>query len=185
MSTIVTLAQFQTFARNELAGADDAILQACIDAAEPLVKDYCERDFMVASAASDRTYSPPNEGDLVLRIHDCTTVNTVTVGTAVRDSASYQTEPLNKLSWSGQARPIEQLRSFYYPWLFYGGRSWININITVNATWGWASIPPAVTQATLITARDIYVNRNAPVELSHMIMSLLDPYRRAEAFGIG
>ena len=181
--SIVTLATFKDYARNEIASADDVVLQACIDSGSALVNDYCARNFVLASAASDRHYSPTRAGQSVLRIHDCVTVNTVTVMSSALAATTYQAEPLDAITMSGDPRPTEQLRSFYYPWLYDYGRAWI----VVNATWGWpgSTLPTQVTEAALITARDIYINRNAPVDLSDMAKMLLNPYRRAEAFGLG
>jgi hypothetical protein len=179
--SIVTLAQFKSFARDELANVDDSFLQACIDAAEPLVKQYCQRDFTVASTASARSYTPAQPGNNVIRIHDCTTITSITDWGTTVDPTTYQTEPLNLLTMAGDPRPIEQVRRLYSPWGYDYGKP----RVVVTATWGWAAIPGPVTQAVLLAARDIYINRNQPVELSHMVMTLLDPYKRAEAFGIG
>lgn len=187
--SIVTLATFKTFDRN-LTTVDDTLAQYALDAADSWIFEYCQRKIVVASSASDRTYTP--DGSDLLRIHDCTTVVSVTYDGTTVASTEYQKEP-TAVSWSGETRPYEQLRRIASSW----PRAYGEAVVTVNATWGWAAIPSAVTQAALIVAKDIFDTREVrfgvgnvsefgptAVRVNKAAASLLAPYRRVESFGL-
>lgn len=193
MSSYVTLAQFKDYARNEITASDDTVLQLAIDSAEMLVNNFCGRTFYVAGAASARSYTPDTAGANVLRIHDCTTVTSIVESGATLDAASYQLEPINGITPAGDTRPYERVRRYGGTWFWDDAKA----RITVTATWGWASTPYRVQEATYIVAKDIYQQRNTNagvagfgefgavrVRMNPIVIDLLTPLRRAEAIGI-
>jgi hypothetical protein len=170
----------------------DAVIQAAIDAAELNINSYASRKFVVAGSATARTYAPDDA--CVLRIHDCTTVTAVTNdGAAVTAGTSgYQAEPFT-VTWAGEQFPYDQLRLLAGYWVRDRGRA----TVSVTATWGWAALPTAYTEASKILAADILDQKDirngvvgfteyaaVRVRTNPVVRSLLTPYRRVEAFGI-
>jgi hypothetical protein len=173
--------------------ADDAVVESALNSAEAMVNDFCQRSFVVATTATARSYMPHRPGEYVLRIHDCTTVTSVTENGATVAASDYQTEPVTK-SWAGLTVPIEQLRRYWTCWEYDQGFA----RISVTATWGWAATPDAVIESTKIIAKDILQQRNnnsgvagfgeygaIRVRMNPIAIDLLQPYQRAEAFGLG
>lgn len=169
---------------------DDDFLEVSRVAAENAVQHACQRPFEVASDASDRMYVPRLDR---VRFHDCTSVTSITANDEAVSSDDYQLEPLNGLSWSGQARPYEQARLHSGCWYSDGERA----TITVTATWGWAAIPDEVKAATLIVAKDVVKNKDVSfgiaafteyaairVRENPTVGALLHSFRRVEAIGI-
>jgi hypothetical protein len=169
------------------------VITSALNSAEAMVNDFCQRTFLVASSPSARSYTPHRPGEYVLRIHDCTTVTSVTESGGTVSTADYQTEPVTK-SWAGLTVPIEQLRRYWTCWRYDEGFA----RISVTATWGWTATPDAVIEATKIIAKDILQQRNnnsgvagfgeygaVRVRMNPIAIDLLQPYQRAEAFGLG
>lgn len=193
MSVYVTLAQLKDYARNEIAAADDTVLQLALDSAEMMVNNFCGRTFTVAAAASARSYTPDGLAAKVLKIHDCTTITSIVEAGSTLDAASYQPEPVNGIMPNGDVRPFDSVRRYGGIWLWDDAKA----RIVVTATWGWASVPYRVQEATLIVAKDIYQQRNTNagvagfgefgavrVRMNPIVIDLLTPLRRVEAFGI-
>jgi hypothetical protein len=209
----VTVATLKTWARNEIATDDDALISAAIDAAEQWVDNTCQRRFVVATTATPRTYTPvdlprllaPGIRNLgtegycaqVLRIHDCTSVTTVSNNGTIVAASGYQLEPLNALGWSGETYPYNAIR-------LLTGTSWDTgtylgqATATITATWGWTAIPAPVIESVKILAKDIIANRDLRFGIAAVsgegfgisarangtVTALLAPYRRAESWGI-
>jgi hypothetical protein len=190
----VDIATFKTYVGSARGAntADEALLQSALDAAHAGINEALQRELVVASAASDRLYVPSN--DYVLRIHDCTTITSITAGTAVLAAGGWQAEPLRP-SWSGLVRPYEQVRRLWSVWYrtaWYG-----QATITVNATWGWAAIPVEAVEAVKILAKDIASNRDVSFGIAGFtqyagirarenpqVWNLIGGLRRMEAVGI-
>lgn len=190
--SIVDLEAFRGYYRTGIA-SDDPFALSAIAAAESAIQEECQRSFAVAGTAAARTYVPrPCSG--VLRIHDCTTVTSVVENsTTLTVAVDYQKEPVQTVSWSGETRPYEQLRRLSGPWYSYLGTG----TVVVTATWGWLAIPPAITEATMIMAKDIYDSRDVKFGIAAVtdfgpsrvrenpkVQQLLAPYKRVESFGI-
>jgi hypothetical protein len=188
----VLLDDFKEYIRDQVS-VDDAISQAALSAAEVMVNDFCQRDFTVASSSSARSYTPGAFGSQILRIHDCTAITSVVENGTTLSASAYQSEPLNQVSWSGLARPIEQLRRVGSYWFHYDSR----LTVVVTATWGWTATPSPVVESTKIIAKDILQQRNnnsgvagfgefgaVRVRMNPIALDLLAPLRRAEAFGL-
>lgn len=189
---IVTLATFKDYARNELGAADDAAIQAALDAAHYSAYDYCGRSFEAAGAASARSFVPVAFD--VLRIDDCASITSVVNNGSTVTTIDYQTEPVGGRSLSGAYRPIEQLRMINGgSWYVDGGKA----TVTVTATWGWSAAPPAAIEAVKVLAKDILHQRDnrsgvagfgefgaVRVRQNPYVAMLLDPLRRVSAFGV-
>jgi hypothetical protein len=190
--SIVALPTFKGYFRSEIS-ADDSIIQAVLDATDSVIQEICQRKFVVAGSASARTYAP-TVGRNVLRIHDCTTITSVVENsTTLTADTDFVKEPVQTVSWSGETRPYEQVRRIGASWYTDNGKG----TVVVTATWGWAAIPSAVTQAALIGAKEILdqrevrfgiaaVNEFGPlrVRANPEVQRLLAPYMRVEGFGI-
>lgn len=191
----VNATALKTYLRNELGAVDDTFLGSVCTAATKAVNGACQRSFYVAGASSPRAYVP--SGTRVLRVHDCTSVTSVTVdGTVLVAGTNYQTEPLNNLSWSGETVPTEQL-------VRIDGSAWIEsqpgkATVSVVAPWGWSATPEGVVEAARIVAAEVARQRDvrfgivdvgdaagAIVLTNRKVRELLADYRRIESWGIG
>lgn len=188
----VLIDEFSEYVRDQVA-TDDTVKQAALSSAEEMVNEFCQRSFAVAGAASARSYSPQRDWCETLRIHDCTSITSVVENGSTLAASTYQAEPLNQLSWSGQSQPIDQLRRIGASWYYRYGIA----SVVVTATWGWAATPAAVKDATKIIAKDILQQRNnnsgvagfgeygaIRVRMNPIAIDLLKPLQRSEAFGI-
>lgn len=191
MPDILTVDQVGRYVGSELAGADADLLSAALLAAERAVNHHCQRRFVVAGTAVARLYVPDRAD--VLRIHDCTTVTAVTSDGSTVAAGDRQLEPVNALSWSGDARPYEQIRLLAGSWVCNSGEA----TVSVTATWGWAAIPAEVTEATKILVKDIVAARDTRfgiagftdfagvrVRENPQVAELLRDLRRVESWGI-
>jgi hypothetical protein len=185
----------KSWARNEIATDDDALISAAIDAAVNWIDNTCQRRFVVATTATARTYAPTSEQ--VLRIDDCTSVTIVSNNGTTVAASGYQLEPLNAPTRFGEAWPYTTIR-------LLTGTSWDTgtyvgqATATITATWGWAAIPPPVMESAKILAKDVLANRDLRFGIAAVsgdgfgisarangtVTALLAPYRRAESWGI-
>jgi hypothetical protein len=191
--TIVSVEEFSDYTRDEIT-ANEAEMEAILDATDELLADICHRQWVVASAASTRKYAPRSWSDSI-RIHDCTTVTAIVADGEAVSLADCQLEPLNGLDWAGNARPYEQIRLIGQQWPFDDFRA----TVEVTATWGWPEIPAAVKRAALVLGKDIAAHRNLSfgatfmpdvggvrVRQATLINDLIRNFRRPEAAaGIG
>jgi hypothetical protein len=193
---VVSSAEFASYVNERDDGTDNAELTIALDAAELAVNDYCNRQIALATAVSARLYAaPPHE---LLRVHDCTSITSITVGGSVLTSSQWQAEPLNQITFSGEARPIEQVRLLDGPWSSLSGASNARAAVvSVVAAWGWSSIPKRVKLATLMVGADLYAGRDkrfgvisltefagVRVRENPQVVALLDGYVRVESFGM-
>lgn len=193
--SILTLPVFEDYIRNKVGAEDSAFTAGSLAAAEAALNSICQRQWVLASGSSARVYVPAYA--YVQPIHDCTAVSSVVVDGATIDPAGYQLEPLNGIGWDGTAVPytgIERLSGgVWFPSI------WGKATMTVTATWGWAAIPAQITEACKILAKGIIEARNArggvlnttdfgavrvPRDIAVQVRSLINPFRRVEAFGI-
>jgi hypothetical protein len=189
----LTVEQIKAYHRNEIPTADDEFIEAAILATGEMLEQSTDREWVVASSATTRLFVPRTP--YLVRIDDCTTVTAVTsVGSTVSPSA-YQLEPINGRA-AGGVVPYTQIR------LISGGMwdapLYGEATVAVTATWGWAAIPARITQAALIIAKEIIVNRDevklgligfsdvggVVARTNPIVRDTIAHYRRAEAFGI-
>ena len=174
----VSLDEFKQYISNQQDTSDDTDLTVALNGAHRAAENYCQRSFAPAASAAAQLFK--GNDARVLSIFDCTTVTAVTVnGTAVTD---FVAEPTNGKSWTQQARPYTQLlrNAAYWPSLL--GQA----NISVTATWGWSAVPDEVKSAVRILAKDQLLERqnSGTFLVVGEAKALLDPLRRAEAWGI-
>lgn len=150
---IVEVTDMLTYLRDEQI-VDTAYVTSALNAAHSLFYDLCQRTFEVASVtATARSYVP--SGTDVLRIHDCTSVTSITNnGSAV---TTYQLEPVGP-TWAGETRPYEQVRLFGTCWL--ASTYSTQANVVVTAKWGWAAAPAPAVEAVKVLCKDIATNRD-------------------------
>lgn len=128
---------------------DDALVAMWVTTASRAVDTFCHRQFGKA-AAEARTYEATYDrhiGTYVAEIDDLQDLTGLAVqlgGTAFTD---YTLGPANAV---GKGRPYERLRS---------GRGG---TLTITAFWGWAQVPAAVKNATLIQAARFAARRDSP-----------------------
>lgn len=185
---LLTPEDLAAYLRNEIQTEDYDDLSGVATATESLLTKVSGRRWVVADAASVRYYSPRTLNADLVRIHDCTTVVSVTNdGTTVpvwsTSTGGYQLEPVNGLDWAGETRPFESIRYIGSRWRFDNYRA----TVAVTATWGWAAIPEQVTRAAYVIAKDMWEFRNAQNTagfeefLDTKAKMLLKGYRREEA----
>lgn len=178
---------------------DDAILQYCISAASRSVDSYCGRRFYRDTTATSKDFYATFCGDADINDYVVASGETVTVdltgsgtfGTAWTSGTQYMVAPLNREQhgispWPGET--LISLQGYYFP-TSYTGRP----TVRVSATWGWAAIPDAVRQATLIKATRIFRRQQSPegvagggdfggIRISQYedptVVELLAPFRR-------
>jgi hypothetical protein len=134
--------------------ADDELVQDALDAATSAINDCLQRDIALAGVvATPRSY-PSRLGPLLF-IDDCVSITSVVDDITTLTTDQYQPEPLGQRDRSGGYRPFSEIRR-RGGW--FDSQGWAVI--TVTATWGWATIPGAVTEACKILAKDILANRD-------------------------
>lgn len=193
--TIVSATEFEDYIRTEIGTQDTAHTSSALAAAESVLSGICQREWKVASTSSARVYVP--DGTSTLRIHDCTSVTSITLDGATVLSTDYQLEPLNNLAWDGTPWPYESVTRLLGWWWFpiIPGKA----SVTVTAAWGWPAIPPEITEACKILGKSIVEIRNArggivgltdfgpvrvPRDVAGQVQSLIAGFKRAESFGI-
>lgn len=189
-----TLAQVKAALRITDA-VDDDLLELSINAASRDIDGYCQRYFY-SQTGQTRIYTPESSyftfiDDLV----SLTTLKTSSTADGQFDTtwgaSDYQLEPLNGLS-GGLYIPYNSIRAV-------GDLLFTSISeeatIQVTGTFGWASIPSAVTQACILLAMRQYKRYDSPLgvagygDLGVMrvtridpdVVSLLEPFVRFRA----
>jgi hypothetical protein len=193
MGRYVAVSELKDWARSEIPTADDAWITAALTAAELTLDTACGRKFVVATTSTARVFTPA-ECSSVLRIHDCTSVTTVVEDGTTLSSTGWQLEPLNGLSWSGEARPYDQIRLLDGDWWY---TDFQRATISVTAAWGWAAIPAPVVEACKILAKDVLSQRDVrfglvavtdaagiAARMNPLVRQTIEDYRRVESFGV-
>jgi hypothetical protein len=149
---------------------DDSLLELAIESASREIDSYCERVFYNTGAtAVSRVYIPQDifviETDDIIEV---TSIKSDTNGDGNFDltwqASDYQLEPLNGIA-GGITTPFTRIRAVGdYLWPVYEPRN-INANqasVQVTARFGFASIPTAVKQATILSALRQYKRYESP-----------------------
>lgn len=142
---------------------DDTLLELAVESASRMIDSFTERTFYNGGTAT-RVYAPART-DLV-QIDDCRTIGTVETSTNadyVYDQTwtalDYQGEPLNGLV-AGQATPFTRIRATGdYAFPVYMGVA----TVRVTGVWGFATVPTAVKQATVIQAAREFKRFDSPL----------------------
>ena len=176
-----TLAELKAVMRIPSADTiDDALLNTSIEAASRQLDGHCERVFY--STSGTRLYTPNDS--LVVETDDIITLTTLKTspdgksvfGTTWTPS-DYQLEPLNGQA-GGIVTPRNRIRAvgdFLFP--TYGEEA----TVQVVGTFGWAAVPIAIKQATLMLAQRQFKRYDSPLgvtgfgELGVIRVSRIDP----------
>lgn len=160
---------------------DDSLLEMAVESASRAIDQYTNRIFYNAGTAV-RYYAPVDS--LNVQIDDLislTTLQTMDDDEQVYDqtwvAGDYQLEPLNGYA-DGLTLPYNHIRAIGdFTFLTLGGEA----TVKVTGTWGFATTPIQVTQATVIQASRIYKRLDSPLGIisgelgSIRVGSRLDP----------
>ena len=142
---------------------DDALLEMAVESASRLIDAYCARSFYNAGTAV-RYFAAAN--DYVTNIDDAIAITQVASDSSadgvfdiIWQADDYQLEPLNGrvdgLEWPYNA--IRAVGDYTFPvWNSEG-------LVKVTGTWGFATIPMAVRQATIIQSSRIFKRLDSPL----------------------
>lgn len=145
---------------------DDSILEMAIESASREIDAYTARYFYnggtaVKYFAAEDNYTTLTE-DLQSVSELATSVNADNVFDTVWSATDYQLQPVNGRS-NGIASPytsIRALTTYYFP-------VWNNMTLVkVTGVWGWASVPIAIKQATILLAARIYKRSDSPLGIA-------------------
>jgi hypothetical protein len=131
-------------------GDNDALMERAIEAASRVVDTYTHRRFYLDAVSSGRLYLA--KGDRIFT-DDFTELTAVT--------PEYQPDVLGNpyATTSYRAGPLNAPFDDQPYWHIDGVFGWGVVQ--VDALWGWASVPVAVVQATLLKAARIYKRRES------------------------
>jgi hypothetical protein len=163
---------------------DDSLLELAIESASREIDGYCERVFYSTSAT--RVYAPTN-------IYTVTTDDIISVTTLKSSSdgvtyditwatSDYQLEPLNGVA-GGLVTPYTRIRAtgnYLMPSFSAGTFYELEALIQVVGVFGFAAIPAAIRQATVILAMRLFKRLDAPLgmisnDLGSMRVGRFDP----------
>jgi hypothetical protein len=156
-----TLAQIKTSAGIS-DNVDDDLLELAVEAASREIDGSTERQFFQTSAT--RIYTPRDS--YITEIDDLVSLTTLKTSTAADtifdttwDPTDYQLEPLNGLA-GGIITPANTIRAVGdYAFPIDGGSA----TVEVTGTFGFAAVPTAITQATVILASRIFKRNDSPL----------------------
>lgn len=146
--------------------ADDTRLTEALAAASRGIEQVTGRQFNDAGTASARVFYPRDR--CIAYVDDVHTTTGLIVKTdegddgtyeTTWDASDYQVEPLNGIVDGQTGWPYWKIRaveSRYFPC-----RS-RRAPLQVTARWGWAAVPAAIKEATLILAEDIFKLADTP-----------------------
>jgi hypothetical protein len=141
---------------------DDSLLETAIESASRMIDGYTARTFSNAGTAV-RNFAATDS--LTCIIDDAISVTKVETTDEIGDSytewaaTDYQLEPLNSRS-DGLYMPYTGLRAvneYLFPVLDQQAL------VKITAVWGWASIPTAIKQATIIQASRLFKRLDSPL----------------------
>jgi hypothetical protein len=179
---------------------DDALLELSIEAASREIDGICERVFYnTGGSAVSRVYIPQDiylvETDDIVSV---TSVKSDSTGNGTFDvtweTSDFQLEPLNGRA-GGIDTPATRIRAIgQYLWPVYEPRN-VNSNqasVQVTGVFGFATVPIAIKQATILSALRAYKRYESPTgvlgfsdmgvvrigRLDPDVQRLVDPYRK-------
>lgn len=159
---------------------DDALLELAVEAASREIDSVTERQFFPTTAT--RIYRP--QDSYITQIDDLNTLTTLKTSSAANgiyditwSATDYQLEPLNGLA-GGITTPATQIRAVGdYTFPLDGGEA----TVQVVGSFGFATTPTAIKQATVLLASRIFKRNDSPLgvagfgDLGVIRVSRLDP----------
>jgi hypothetical protein len=152
---------------------DDSLINMAGSAASAMIDGYTQRNF--GQTAGTRYYVPDNS--FVCQIDDLVQSEPVTINLSTNLDgvwnqtmlpSDYQLEPLNGIN-DGQPWPATRIRAVgrylfgIGDWNFYFLETPAKAAVQVIGTFGWPSVPPAVTQAAVIQACRLFKRNDSPL----------------------
>jgi hypothetical protein len=144
---------------------DDALLETAIESASRMIDGYTARTFYNAGTAV-RNYAATD--DLNLIIDDAISISEVASTDEIGDTytvwktTDYQLEPLNSRS-DGLYMPYTGIRAVNdYAWPVVDQQALCRI----TGVWGWASVPTAIKQATVIQSSRLFKRLDSPLGIA-------------------
>jgi hypothetical protein len=141
---------------------DDSLLETSIESASRMIDGYTARTFSNAGTAV-RNFAATDGINLI--IDDAITITQVASTDEVGDSYTiwdtndYQLEPLNSRS-DGLFMSFTHIRAVgTYAWPYLDQQALVRI----TGTWGFASIPTAIKQATIIQSSRLFKRLDSPL----------------------
>lgn len=174
--------------------AQDANLSAALLAASDEIEKFCDRQFNKGTVATVRYFEPASCSRVDVDDFHTTTDLTVELysgsnlyGTPIT-STGYELQPVNGVVGGQSGWPYSEIHVH----AAHLSRSWDrSATVKVTAQWGWAAVPSAVKQATLILASQLHKLADAPFGVAGMsefgvvrvrdipaVSALLAKYRR-------
>lgn len=185
-----TLAQIKASARID-DSVDDDLLELAVESASRQIDAACETQFF--QSTTTRIYTPRDS--YVTEIDDLVSVTTIKTSSAADgvfdvtwQSTDYQLEPLNNLA-GGIASSYNSIRAVGdYTFPISGGEA----TVQVAGTFGYSSIPTAITQATILLASRVFKRNDSPLGVTGFgdigvirvgrfdpdVESMIAPYKR-------
>lgn len=188
--------ELSDYLRNTIV-ADEVEIAAALAAAENSVNSYCQRTFVVPTAATARTFVGYRNYELdVPDIASTADLVIVNAGDTLV-AADYQLEISpgvpGPVGVDGRTWPYTRIQRTSGYWDVNDDHE---ATISITARWGWPAIPDEVPMATKLLARDYLLARDTGfgivqvgdfsrrVAANGVVVDLLSPLRRAEAWGI-
>jgi hypothetical protein len=141
---------------------DDSLLETAIESASRMIDSYTARTFSNAGTAT-RNFAATDALNLI--IDDAISVTTVQSTDEIGDTYvtwganDFQLEPLNSRS-DGLYMPYTGIRAVGdYTWPVVDQQALCRI----TAVWGWAAVPTAIKQATIIQSSRLFKRLDSPL----------------------
>lgn len=144
---------------------DDALLELAVESASRMVDTYTQRNFYNQGTAV-RLFVP--QDNYLTEIDDAISISKIEtsdgdqfdVEWAAKD---YQLEPLNGVVDGITGHPATRIRAVDdYLFNVLAGEA----TVRVTGVWGWAAVPTAVKQATVIQASRIFKRNDSPLGIA-------------------
>jgi len=147
---------------------DDALLELAIESASREIEGYCERVFYDVGTAT-RVFMP--EDSYITQIDDLqglTTLETSSDGNSFDTTwtaSDYQLEPLNGVA-GGLTQPSTRIRAigdYLFPIWSVLNTNANEATVRITGTWGWATVPTAIKQATVLYSMRQFKRYDSPL----------------------
>lgn len=176
---------------------DDALLELAIESASREIEGHCERVFYDVGTAT-RVFMP--EDSYITQIDDLqslTTLETSSDGDSFDTTwtaSDYQLEPLNGVA-GGLTQPATRIRAigdYLFPIWSVLNTNANEATVRITGTWGWATVPTAVKQATVLYSMRQFKRYDSPLGVAGFgdigairvsrfdpdVEAMLSPYRK-------
>jgi hypothetical protein len=160
----ITLADLKGYLKIDLSKvAQDVQLQDAINSASNEINDHCGRQFGKADSLSARHYQPESRWSLM--VDDFYDATGLTI--AYETSYGVYSDPI--LPLPTDLRPLDGVMDGQPGWPYNeirGNFAYAGSMVRVTALWGWAAVPAAIKQATLIVAAQTFRLADTPLGIA-------------------